>query len=235
MDFSFFRTARPFLIGSFAAGLIAGCEEWPRYKNKTAIDGEALEPGTDPASGVALEWTSSREEDEPNDAPNDGPALSVGDGLLISGSLDGLGWNPDASADRVSECGNSLAFPPSTPGDYTGDVDWITISPSEPAMLCLDLLTEHPEARLDAALYTLDECGEAVGVFVHPNTNDPIGTNVAASHVRWAVAVDESVKLAIGLAGFWPDDDALIIDWTAAVSLVPSVAGAADALCPEAP
>lgn len=235
MDFSFFRIARPFLIGSFAAGLFTGCDEWPRYKNKPETDDEALEPGSDPASGVHLEWTTSREEDEPNDAPSQGSTIGVGDGLLVSGSLDGLGWDPEASVDRVSECGGSIAFPPATPGDYTGDVDWIALTPSEDALLCLNLMADHPEARLDAALYVLDECGEAIGVFVHPNSTEPIGSNVAASHVRWAVAVDETMDLAIGIAGFWPDNDDLTLEWTAAVSMVPSVAGAADALCPEAP
>ena len=235
MHFSFFSFIRPLMVGAFGVGLLSGCDEWPRYKNKPSIDAEALEPGTDPASGVTMDWITFREDAEPNNAPTEGSQMNVGDGLVVSGSLEGLGWDPGSPAERLSECGGSLAFPPSTPGDYTGDVDWIAIDPNENGLLCLTMMTEHPTARIDVSLYVLDECGEAVGVFVHPNSTEPIGANLPAAHTGWAVAVDDTLSLAIGIAGFWPDDQDLTLEWTAAVSMVPSVAGSADALCPEVP
>ena len=216
-------------------GAATSCSEWPRYKHKPSIDSNALPPEADPASGIDVTWTESVEDAEPNDAPADGIEFHVGDGLLTEGSLDGLGWDPDAEAERSSECGEALAFPPAAPGDYTGDVDWITIQPSEPGLLCLNLIADHPTARLDASLYVLDDCDEPVGVFVYPETNTPIGTNLAASGAGWAVTVDETVRVAIGIAGFFPDDESLTLDWTASIALVPSVEGAADSLCPEIP
>jgi hypothetical protein len=113
-------------------------------------------------------------------------------------------------------------------------VDWISLKPAENGILCMDLATLSEEARLDAALYVLDECGEPVRVFVHADTAAPIGINEPAAHVRWAIPVDDSTPLGIGIAGFWPDDPALEIEWDMELALVPSALGAGDQLCPGA-
>ena len=223
------------MVAIISLSAATSCSEWPRYQHKPSIDSDALAPEADPASGIGINWTEVAEDPEPNDSPANGINFDVGDGLLIEGSLEGLAWNPDADVERSSECGEALAFPPAAPGDYTGDVDWITLEPSEPGLLCLSLIADHPTARLDASLYVLDDCDEPVGVFVYPESNTPIGTNLAASDARWAIAVDQTVRVAIGIAGFWPDDDLLSLDWSASIALVPSVEGAADTLCPEAP
>lgn len=232
MQFSFQNPVIAAMAAGLSGTIIAGCDQWPRYKHKPSTNENALQPGTDPSSGVDLKWTEINENTEPNDAPEDGFALSVGDGLLVEGTLNGLGWDPQQITDRVSECGDALAFPPAAPGAYIGDVDWISIAPEENGLLCLQMLSDHPTARLDVGLYVLDDCNEPVGVFVHPETTVPIGLDVAASDVRWAIGVDPTVTVAIGMAGFFPDDATLSLDWTASVALVPSIDGAADSLCP---
>ena len=90
------------------------------------------------------------------------------DGIVHSGEISGLGWDADASVERLSACDNTLAFPPDAPGTYTGDVDWITVDAQETGVLCFSLKTDPSEggaaagARLDAVLYDLDECDEPV-------------------------------------------------------------------------
>ena len=225
-----------FLVAANAAlGLMVGCGEWPRYKNKPQTDDEALVPGSPPSDGIAVNWSESDGEAEPNDSPGEAVSLSVGDGVLVTGALDGLGWDPTVSVDRTSDCDTTLAFPPASPGVYTGDIDWIAIDPTEEGVLCFDLESDHDAARMDAALYLLGECGEPVGVFVYPNTSTPIGVDVAASQTQWAIGVDDTVSVAVGIAGFVPDTPDLVVEWSASLALVPSVAGTSNSLCPEQP
>ena len=93
--------------------------------------------------------------------------------------------------------------------------------------------TDIESARLDVPLYLIDECGEPVSVFVHPDSETPIGLNVDSNSAQWAIPVAANTTLGIGLAGFFPDDDDLEAAWWLNVSLIPSVEGAGDSLCPE--
>jgi len=220
------------LIGTAALGTVS-CEEWPRHRHKPSIQADALEAGEPPSEGLSIEWLTAAEEDEPNLVPADGIPLAQGEGLRAVGTLEGLGWDSASTADRVSACETTLAFPPAAPGEYTGDVDWIAVTPEEEGVLCMDLITDHPTARIDAALYVLGDCNEPVGVFVQPGSTTPIGSDVPASHIRWAIGLDATASVAVGLAGFFPDDAGLQLDWTASLALVPSVDGAADMLCPR--
>ena len=223
------------VMATAGTALLVGCGEWPRYQHKPAVDDDALMPGAPPSAGIEMEWLEVDGEAEPNDSPGEGVSLSVGDGILVSGTLEGLGWDPTIRVDRASDCDTTLAFPPASPGVYTGDVDWIAIDPTEEGLLCFDLESDHESARMDAALYLLGECGEPVGVFVYPNTSTPIGVDVAASHTQWAIGVDHTVAVAIGIAGFFPDNPDLVVNWSASLALVPSIAGTANSLCPERP
>ena len=211
------------------------CADWPRYKNKPSTNAAALDPGQAPSDGLSVTWSDTMTEEEPNNEPPAGNPIEVGEGWNIEGTLNGLGWDSNVTVNRASECGEARAFPPAAPGNYTGDVDWLSLNPSEPGILCMDLLSEHETARLDVALYVLDDCGEPTGVFVYPGTDSPVGTDVAAAHTRWAIPVDDSASLAVGVAGFWPDSPELELDWDMTLALVPSFEGASDSLCPDSP
>jgi hypothetical protein len=222
------------VVGSLAM-VAVGCADWPRYKNRPTTSSAALEPGQTPSDGLNVTFSDTIVEEEPNDEPISGTPLEVGQGWSLEGTLTGLGWDSSLTVERASECGEARAFPPAAPGNYTGDVDWIALNPTAPGILCLDLLSDHDTARLDVALYVLDDCNEPVGVFVHPGSDAPIGIDVAATHTRWAIPVDDTVNLAVGIAGFWPDDPELELEWDLTLALVPSFEGASDSLCPDVP
>ena len=145
-----------------------GCDGWPRYANKPATDADALSPGAPASNGVTIDWDEPSTESEDGIGPGDAATLGLMDGIVHSGEISGLGWDADASVDRLSACDNTLAFPPDAPGTYTGDVDWVTIEAQETGVLCLSLKTDPPEgveaasARIDAVLYDLDGCDEPV-------------------------------------------------------------------------
>jgi len=93
--------------------------------------------------------------------------------------------------------------------------------------------TDIETARIDAPLYVLDDCNEPTSVFVHPDSETPIGLNVASAEAQWAIPVSSGPVLAIGIAGFFPDDVSLDAEWWINLSLAPSVDGAGASLCPE--
>jgi hypothetical protein len=214
-------------------GSLIGCADWPRYKHKATINHEALSPNQSPKDGVNLKWVNIPSIEEPIDSPTEPLQMAVGDGFSTEGVLSGLGWSTDQTPDRQSACGETRAVPPASPGNYTGDIDWFTVTIQQPATLCMQLRTDIDTARLDAALYVLDDCNEPVSVFVHPDTEIPIGTDVPSDHVQWAVSLSGGLSVGIGLAGFFPDDDELEASWSMDLALVPSVAGAGGTLCPE--
>ncbi len=230
------HSIRFFTIFGLAA-CVFGCADWPLYQNMPSTNAKTIGPNEDPRSGLTVDWSETSEEQEPNDLPAEAMDIQVGDGLIVEGTLSGLGWNPDASVPRVSPCGDALAFPPSAPGTYTGDVDWITLNPTELGLLCFQLdaqddVLDH-EPRIDAVLYELDDCLEPVSVFVHPADQQPIGADQPAGKTRWAITVQANTPVGIGIAGFWPDDVNLDWTWSAHLSMVPAVDGAGDTLCPE--
>ena len=216
-----------------------GCDGWPRYANKPATDADALSPGASASNGVTIEWDEPAIEAEDGIGPGDATTLGLMDGIVHSGEISGLGWDADASVERLSACDNTLAFPPDAPGTYTGDVDWITVEAQETGVLCFSLKTDPSEggaaagARLDAVLYDLDECDEPVALYVEDGTSTPIGVDLPLGTVEWAIGIKSGTVASVGIAGFWPDDDELTLSWTAHLALVPGVAEAPSALCPE--
>ena len=151
-------------------GPAIGCDEWPRYQHQPTINGSALGPAEAPNDAISIDWADLTLSEEVNNTPNDPVSLEVGEGLILEGNLEGMGWSADENPDRLSDCGETRAFPPASPGDYIGDIDWISITPAQNAILCLDLKTDMDSARLDAPLYVLDDCSEPISVFVEADT-----------------------------------------------------------------
>ena len=112
-------------------GTATGCSDWPRYQHKPNTTDNALSPDTAPSEGISIKWAKAIQETEPNDVPGEPMPIARGEGIVLEGTLDGLGWDADQNVDRISECGEGLAFPPAAPGTYMGDVDWVTLSPSQ--------------------------------------------------------------------------------------------------------
>lgn len=219
----------------------AGCDDWPRYANKPSTEADALTPDAPPSDGIRVAWSEPTADEETGDGPGAAEGIGLLEGIIRTGELTGLGWDVDATASRVSECDNALAFPPDAPGTYTGDVDWITVETAETGVLCLSLQTEIPDdtseeallARVDAVLYTLDDCNEPVALYVEDGTSNPIGADMPAGSIDWAIGVQAETVVSVGIAGFWPDDETLALPWTAHLSFVPGINAAPSALCPE--
>jgi len=229
-----FTKNQPIQLGAtLLFGLAIGCAEWPRYQHKTTINSDSLSPNQSPQDALSIEWADIENSEESNNDPGDPLPIGIGHGIYTHGVLSGLGWSPDEVPDRQSTCGETRAFPPAAPGNYVGDIDWVSVEPQQNGTLCLTLTTDLETARLDVPLYVLDDCNEPVLVFVYPDTETPIGLDVPSSRAQWAISVSANTALGIGLAGFFPDDDELTANWEMNLSLAPSVGGAGNTLCPE--
>ncbi len=157
--------------------------------------------------------------------------MGMGEGIQISGTLIGSGWDPSASPDRISDCGDSLAFPPDSPGTYTGDVEWLVVETLDSATLCAAVSLEDTSLSFDLTMYVLDECGGPVEVFV--DEDGPIG--IARTGGKWSgqIVVPSGAQIGIALGSYAPDDLDLSTNWTITAALVPPLTDID--LCPELP
>jgi len=183
----------------FTCSLLAGCAGWPTYRH--------LDPGADDAvdasipAGDALwletSWTSPVDEAPNDELPTEATPLSPGNGWVRRGALQGWGWDPTATADKnpPTGCEAGSDFPPTSQGDYTGDLDWFGVAPAEAATLCVavrfDLPEDVPVVRYDLLLYYLDECRTPVEAWRDPsleteaNPDGVLGFTLGAPEAGW--------------------------------------------------
>jgi hypothetical protein len=207
---------------------LAACQDWPLYSNLPNHKSDAIRASDDPADGWEVDWTSLRHETEPNDMPGTPIELSIGQGLTQDGALSGSGWDLGIEAEASSSCGAPLAFPPDSPGGYTEDVDWLAIQTEEASTLCASVKLGSSEVSFDLTMYSLDDCGEPVEIFVIDGA--PVGIERTGGQWSGQVTVRAGEQVGIALGSYNPNDPDLEIAWTIALSLVPPTAS--EVLCP---
>lgn len=223
--------------------LLSACAEWPRYSHLPQDDIEGYPPGTDPADAVQVEWAEPEHEtDAGDDTPPALVSLALSAGRIYYGSLDGSGWDSNIEPDHTITCGEDIGtseFPPVEQGTYTGDVDWVSVSPEADGVLCttleLTLDDSLPEGfAYDMLLYDLDACNNPVTL--HRNDDGrALGESLYADEEGWSEDTTAGSALAIMLAGFIPGD--LVTEqlaWRLGVALVPA-APSGETLCPSLP
>ncbi len=211
--------------------LLTGCGEWPRHAHLPDGDSEAISTGDNPATGVQIDWTALQLESEPNDLPGRPEMVGLGEGLQIEGELSGSGWDPNAEPARWSDCGGPLAFPPAHPGDYSADVDWVTVETSEAGTLCASVTLEDRDLSFDLTVYVLDACREPIEIFV--DDSGPLGVERTGGRWSVAVTVPEGLQIGIALASYRPEDPDTKVPWRLTTALVPPLTDVD--LCPVRP
>lgn len=208
--------------------LFAACAEWPRYANLPEAPQDALAPGEEPE---LVTWTAgAREADPGNDSPPEVVSLEMGVGLLYYGSLQGLGWDSTQTPSHEVLCGESSAtseYPPISTGAYTGDVDWVSVSPDTTGVLCAAIEISWPDdlsdvAGYDLLLYELDSCLNPLQTFDNAQ-GQAIGLGLRTSEAGWEADVVEGAALGVMLAGYVPGVTLeLTPSWRVGLSLVPT-------------
>lgn len=208
-----------------------GCGQWPVHANLPTHDGAAISTSAEPSTGIQIDWQLESEETDSSEVPGPATSLNLGDGIQQAGTLDGSGWDPRASPEQWSDCGDPLAFPPDSPGSYTADVDWVTVLIEDDATLCTAVTLDDRSVSFDLTTYVIDDCGAPVEVFV--DEDGPIG--VARTGGRWSsqIIVAAGTQVGVALGAYHPDDPELRTDYKITVALVPPRTGLN--LCPVAP
>lgn len=201
--------------------LLTACAEWPRYEHLDgAGDPDAIPAGSDPADAVEIEWLQGYPETEGGTA-NGLPITTItplgpNQGVVISGVLDGSGWDGDSPPDRDGECGE-LAFPYDLEGSYAGDVDWAAVQPEAVGYLCATIEIDHPSARYDLVPYRLDDCQEPEAALVDEESRT-WGYGLEGDTATWAAPVADGKAIGVVLAAFWPQDGSARIPWRLGLS-----------------
>lgn len=224
--------------------LLAGCGSWPLYAHIPREEGGLTPVGEDASDTVEVHWTDLGAEAEPdNDSPPPPQPLSIGEGLLLTGALDTVGWDPTVETDRELLCsGETLAteFPPVEKGTYTGDLDWLSLYLLEDGLLCatlsIDLSTDQDNViRYDLLLYTLSACEDPLTV-VLDDDGVALGEAAYASTAAWSTPAISGDRLSVLLAGYVPGETLPIsLPWRLGLSVVALPAEGGSALCPSLP
>lgn len=232
------------------AGLLAllglslgGCEGWPLYAHVPDERITAAPAGTDPSDAIAYTWTNlDRETDPGNDTPPEPAELGVEEGWVLFGSLSDIGWDPTLVTTHTAICGldvQETEYPPISQGDYTGDLDWLSLVPTADAQLCVrievELPEEVPDLQYDLLAYTLDECDNPVSL-LRDETGIGLGLTQYASESTWNTDVTAGTPLSLLLAAFVAASSAEVeVPWRLGVALVPSPDGDGSGICPSLP
>lgn len=211
--------------------LLTACDEWPRSANLPSDD--FGQPAPDNIGDlVSIEWTAFAElEDAP--VPNSavrpmGPGL----GVVLDATLDGTGWNDNAPS-RVfvsPQCDDTRALGLDVPGDWTGDVDAIGLSVTEPTQLCASVQGAGAETGWDLLLVAVDSC--LLPERLIQSEALPLGLGLGANSGGWSQVVVAG-EYQVVFAAYDPVDESEQIDYRLTLAGVP-ISGDASP-CPTPP
>lgn len=172
-----------------------------------------------------MERVEVTERSQPTGTPED--RIVPGQGVIVAGSLDGLGWYDGAVPEVLTgEACGSEGTRALVAGDYLGDVDAVLIDLAEPGRLCLRAEVGDADQGIDLVAFKLDACG----IPVEPLGGEvPLGLGTAGPLVDWFLEVDAG-SIAVLLAAYAPNDDDRSLPYRLGVSLMP-----VDKLCPLLP
>lgn len=208
-----------------------GCGNWPRHAHLPSGESKAISTQESPSTGLEIDWIEAEEAVEPNDSPGDVTRLALSEGIVVTGELLGTGWDPGLQPERLSDCGEPLAFPPDGPGNYTGDVDWITVDSADAATLCAAVTLDNQDISFDLTMYVLDACDQPVEIFI--DDDGPIGIERTGGQWDSQVIIPQGTRVGIALSSYWPDDPDLVTPWTISVAMAAPVSGVD--ICPGQP
>ena len=223
--------------------LVLGCANWPTHEHVDfEHEGLPAELSDSEALSAFIDWSEPMDENESNDKARIGTWIPANDGWHIEGTLSGVGWDsslvPDFST--TSDCQEDVAFPPlgqdplPDTGNYTGDIDWISLLPQERGTLCMtvEMGSEAVEdLKYDVFLYRLNGCWDPVEIQRNEEM-EILGVNSVGERTSWWKKVDESDVLGLVLAAYSPYDPDLEVPWKIALSLVDIPT---DGICPIPP
>jgi hypothetical protein len=139
--------------------LTTACGEWPRSVNLPSDDFGQPAPN-EIGDLVEVEWSSFAEIADTQVPNSTVQAIGPGLGLVLDGTLDGTGWNDNALGLLFvsPQCDEERSLGLSAPGNWTGDVDAIGLTITEPTQLCASVQGAGADTGWDLLLVAVDSC-----------------------------------------------------------------------------
>jgi len=216
---------------------MAACSGWPLYVDLPEPDDDAMEAPADPRSLIELDWVAADEPAETDDPTRITPMeVHFDDATVFSGGLDGLGWYDDAIPREFSNPSCTATTGARTPfdrGDYLGDADYHVLAVLDDAQLCAEVRVSDETVGWALLLVELDECGIPVGFAT--SGEDLLGYGLGGPGGGWGALVESGTRYAVMLAGYYPNDLGLRVDYELGLSLVRAPASGDLGLCPLLP
>ena len=238
---------RPAPLLPLLLAALAACGSWPRYAD-LPTDEQVIGADEDPRALVQVAWTETTEDELAiSDGADNGSPLEVRptalaslEGVLVDGSLRGVGWNasfepPPLSAEGCDDATRS----PGEPGDWAGDVDFVVVEIDAEAsgpVLCAEVALDQPDLGWDLLVYPLDDCGLPSAPLAAPTsagTDTPVGLGRAGATGGWKIPLDAGARYGVLLAGYDAPDPLAEVPYRLGVSVVPDAEGRE--LCPLLP
>lgn len=228
---------RVFLIAALAG--VLGCAEWPRVAN-VPESGDIAKAGVQPGDLVEIVWESESEGGIDNDLPTSvdlgQQTLEAGVGRVYAGTLDGIGWADGLVPAELtdSNCpGSSGTRSPLGTGDYLEDVDFVVVDVPTSGTLCAAVqVTSGDTVGWDLVPQPLDPCRIPLGPLLADGST--VGVDLGGASGGWGVNVEPG-PVAIGFAGYAPNDETLQLTYELAVSLVQPRKDGSPGVCPTHP
>ncbi len=219
--------------------MLAGCSEWPRLAHLPDA-GDPVDAAIASSDLVEVTWTVQSEGAVDNDQPVGAGVtplpLGHGAGLILEGTLDGVGWadalvpevltDPDCGADEGTRS-------PLAQGDYLGDVDFYLLEIPQDGTLCVRARTDQDSVGWDLVPQPVNACGIPLGPLLDDD-GEPVGVNLGGASAGYAVNVAPG-RYVLGFAGYAPNDPDLVVDYALAVSIVQPLRDGSPGVCPNPP
>ena len=203
--------------------LLTGCSAWPRFSHLT-LPPDAVEAQTATSDEASVAWVDLDTSESGEPANDDArtttlETLILGNGNRMNGRLAGSGWDFDAVASRPADCGTVSAFPTEPLGDYMGDVDWRVVDVTDAGVLCNAIGTGDPDARVDALVFAVDDCGVPIAAKRDADGNI-LGFGSEDRVNEWRHVLSSPTRLALAAAAWAPDDLTRILTYNWELSLI---------------
>ena len=207
-----------------------GCAEWPRLANLPE-GGQLVDGSKDPATLIEIAWAADEDEamgdnGAPNAADTQSTTIDVGEGFVVDGGLDGVGFDLGATTQvlEVDGCtGSPARVNPAYEGAYLGDLDFYVVEASSDGRMCMDVAFDRAaltDDRLgfDMLLWELDDCQLPTEPVVDGDI-EVGGLDLAGARGSWHGAVSTGTY-ALMIGGYHPNEVESTVPYRLGVALV---------------
>jgi hypothetical protein len=208
--------------------ILGGCGAWPRHASLPDA-GDPVPSDVDPRGSIEVDLADVVATPTTQPPGELLPELSLGEGFVLAGVLEGIGWNDVAEPAELfdEDCGTTGSRSPGlVPGDWAADVHAYAVTTRVAGRLCATLSAGDTNTGFDLLLWEVDACG--IPVALREADGTAIGLGQVGPTVEWSTSVASGDRFSLLVAGYAPNRLQTPTPYDLTVSLVPD-----GTLCPS--